>query len=136
MRGLARTGAMLEAMTQAIPQLEVDRERSRAALSGGTLATDEVMRRVQEGRPFRTAYREVASELKNGQNFEQPSNDEILSRRKSTGGLGNLGLPALKARIRQASAWGSRERKRFDRALHKLAGEAAPLPRRLTVPPS
>jgi argininosuccinate lyase len=130
MRGLDRTRGMLDAMTHALPRLEVDRERSEAALIGGALATDEVMRRVEEGRPFRSAYHEVSAALKEGKSFEPPTTDQILSRRKSTGGLGNLGLPALRARIRKALAWGSRERKRFDGALRKLAGGTARPPAR------
>ena len=51
MRGLDRTGAMLAVMVEAVPLLDVDRERCAAALPGGTLATDEVMRRVESGNP-------------------------------------------------------------------------------------
>jgi argininosuccinate lyase len=130
MRGLERIAGMLEAMTFAVPRLSVDAIRCRAALEGGTLATDEVMRRVEDGLPFREAYRRVASELKDGKQFDQPSPERILSRRNSTGGLGNLGLTELKARIRKAQTWGTRERRRFDTALAKLAGKAAPRHRR------
>ena len=35
----------------------------------GALATDEVMRRVEAGRPFRVAYREVAAALRRGEMF-------------------------------------------------------------------
>jgi argininosuccinate lyase len=144
MRGLVRTGAMLGAMVHAVPRLEVDQERSRAALAGGALATDEVMRRVEAGHAFRRAYRDVAGELKDGKSFDPPPAERILSRRGSVGGLGNLGLPELRARIRKARAWGSRERSRFDRALARLAGpnaapltgcDTAPLPRRAAAPP-
>ena len=124
MRGLDRTGAMLEAITHALPKVGVDPERCQAALAGGALATDEVMRRVETGRPFRTAYREVAAALKEGESFAAPAPARIISRRTSTGGLGNLGLPELKKRIRQARAWTAREQKRFDRAMTKLAGGA------------
>ena len=136
MRGLERTGVMLDAMTLAVPKLEVNQERSSAAMAGGAMATDEVMRRVEAGRPFRQAYREVAGELNAGKSFEPPSPERILARRNSTGGLGNLGLPEVKARIRKAQAWGTRERRRFDRALAKLAGKAAPLSRGPAVPRS
>lgn len=122
MRGLDRTGGMLEAVADALPKLGVDRKRCQAALSGGALATDEVMRRVEQGRPFRTAYREVSAELKEGQSFEPPAGREIISRRSAAGGLGNLGLPALKTRIRKSRAWNTRERRKFDSALRKLAG--------------
>jgi argininosuccinate lyase len=129
MRGLARTGAMLEAMARAVPQLAVDRERSSAALAGGSMATDEVMRRVETGQAFRSAYRDVARELKDGQSFQTPSSGAIISRRSSTGGLGNLGLPVLRARMRRAKSWAMREGNRFERALRKLSGKASPLPR-------
>jgi argininosuccinate lyase len=125
MRGLERTAAMLDAVTHALPRLRVDSKRCRAALEGGALATDEVMRRVEAGRPFRVAYQEVARALKEGESFAPPSGDLIVSRRKSTGGLGNLGLPALRSRIRKSQTWGARERTRFDRALRKLVGSSA-----------
>jgi argininosuccinate lyase len=99
----------------------VDPKRCQAALAGGAMATDEVMRRVEAGRPFRTAYREVAAALKEGESFDPPPPARIISRRSSTGGLGNLGLPDLKKRIRQSRSWNARERKRFDRAMSKLA---------------
>ena len=91
-RGLERTGAMLAIVAAAVPRLEVDRGRSAAALTGGALATDEVMSRVERGRPFRTAYREVAAELAAGREFPPPSAAKLVARRSSTGGIGNLGL--------------------------------------------
>jgi hypothetical protein len=45
----------------------------------------------------------------------------ITARRSSTGGLGNLGLPEARARLRRAQAWNRRER-RFDQAIRRLAG--------------
>jgi argininosuccinate lyase len=134
MRGLERTRAMLEAVTHAVPKLGVDTTRCRAAIAGGTLATDEVMRRVEEGRPFRSAYHEVSAALKQGKSFKPPTPQQIMDRRKSIGGLGNLGLPELRARIRRSLTWAARERRRFDSALCKLAGKTAPLPRRPADP--
>ncbi len=136
MRGLDRTGAMLQAVTRALPKLGVDPKRCQAALAGGALATDEVMRRVEAGRPFRAAYGEVADALEQGESFDPPTTGRIISRRSSTGGLGNLGLPALKARIKKAMSWNARERRRFDQALRKLVGATAPRPRGPTAPPS
>jgi argininosuccinate lyase len=121
-RGLDRTKGMLEALAHSLPKLGVDRKKCEAALAGGAVATDEVMRRVEEGRPFRSAYREVAAAVGDGQSFQPPSRKEIIARRRSTGGIGNLGLPELKRRIRLEGSWNKRERKRFDRAMSKLAG--------------
>jgi argininosuccinate lyase len=136
MRGLDRTGAMLEAITHALPKLGVDSKRCHAALAGGAMATDEVMRRVEAGRPFRTAYRDVAAALKDGESFDSPPPARIISRRSSTGGLGNLGLPELKKRIRQSRSWNTRERRRFDRALQKLVGRTVSSPVRPSARPS
>ena len=122
MRGLERTGAMLAVVAHALPRLGVDRARCSAALEGGALATDEVMRRVEQGRPFRIAYREVAAALAAGERFPAPRPAKLLARRTSTGGLGNLGLALVRARLRAGRAWQARERRRFDRAMRRLAG--------------
>ncbi|HEY9014775.1 MAG TPA: argininosuccinate lyase [Gemmatimonadales bacterium] len=124
MRGIERTRAMLQAVTDVLPRLEVDERRCRAALGGGALATDEVMRRVERGTSFRAAYREVAAELREGVSHQPPPSSAIIARRGTTGGLGNLGLPELGARIRRMRVWEGRELKRYQRALRKLAGSS------------
>jgi argininosuccinate lyase len=124
MRGLDRTSAMLQVLAGAVPQLGVDRRRCAEALAGGTLVTDEVMRRVEAGRPFRLAYREVAAAIARGETFLPPSGHRIIARRKTTGGLGDLGLGKAKARVRRARTWGARQRRRFDRAMRRLSGRA------------
>ena len=121
-RGLERTAEMLGMMTHAIPLLQVDRARAKAAMTGGTLATDEVMRRVEQGQPFRLAYQDVAAEVANGAGLARPSAALLVSRRSSTGGLGNLGLPAVRLRLRRARRWGIRESRRFGAAMARLAG--------------
>ncbi|HQR17254.1 MAG TPA: hypothetical protein PK948_02730 [Gemmatimonadales bacterium] len=47
---------------------------------------------------------------------------QILARRRSTGGLGNLGLSSARRRLRAQRDWCARERRRFERALYRLAG--------------
>jgi argininosuccinate lyase len=136
MRGLDRTEAMLHAVGHAMPKIGVDRKRCEAALAGGSLTTDEVMRRVEKGRPFRAAYREVATAIRGGASFEPPAQSQIISRRRTTGGLGNLGLPALKSRIRKSLSWNARERRRFDGAIRKLVGRTDRPTARPAVRPS
>jgi argininosuccinate lyase len=126
MRGLDRTEAVLAALAAAMPRLGVDRERSGAALAGGALATDEVMRRVEKGSAFRMAYRDVAVALARGESFQAPPPSRIVGRRGSTGGLGDLGLPEARARVRKERRWGERERGRFERAMGRLEGRRAP----------
>jgi argininosuccinate lyase len=122
MRGIDRTQSMLASMGAAVPQLTVNRERCTAGLGGGALATDEVMRRVEKGSAFRVAYREVADSLGRGEAVAPPSASQIVARRRSTGGLGDLGLTAAAARSRAARRWNGRERGRFERAMARLAG--------------
>jgi argininosuccinate lyase len=136
MRGVERTGAMLDAIARALPELQVDAERCQAAVAGGALATDEVMRRVEAGRPFRAAYREVAAALDEGDSFDPPPLEKIISRRGSTGGLGDLGLPDLKKRIARARSWAQREQRRFEGAIRKLAGQSVSPSTRPSVRPS
>jgi argininosuccinate lyase len=122
MRGLDRTESMLASMSAAVPLVAVNRERCAAALAGDALATDEVMRRVEEGSAFRVAYREVAAALRRGEAAASPSSTRIVARRRSTGGLGDLGLSAAATRSRKARRWNRQERGRFDRAMTTLAG--------------
>jgi argininosuccinate lyase len=121
-RGLDRTREMLGMMATAVPMLTVNRERCQAALAGGALATDEVMRRVERGVPFRHAYRDVAAAIKRGEKFDPPTVTQLMSRRRSTGGVGNVGLAEARQRVRQAARWQRAERRRFDGAMRRLAG--------------
>ena len=130
LRGLDRTEAMLGALAGAVPLLEVDRRRCAEALDGGALATDEVMRRVEAGQAFRSAYRDVKLELGQDRRFEPPSPARLLARRRSTGGLGDLGLSDARRRLRAARAWSRRERRRFDQAMRRLAGRGTPARRK------
>jgi argininosuccinate lyase len=121
-RGLDRSADMLAMMVYAVPRLAVDRGRSAAALRGGTLATDEVMRRVERGRAFRLAYREVAAQVAAGAPLAEPTSAQVIARRRATGNLGNLGLSEVRSRVRRARRWAEGERRRFERAMTRLAG--------------
>ena len=125
MRGLDRTDEMLAMLARVIPGLAVNRKRAAEALEGDVLATDEVMRRVEEGEPFRSAYRSVAGDLGDGKRFPPPSARLLAARRQSSGGLGNPGLGRLTRRGRALARWESAERKRFQAAMRRLAGGRA-----------
>ena len=85
------------------------------------MATDEAMRRVRGGEPFRRVYRELADAVKRGEATPRPSDADLLDARRSTGGIGNLGLAGLQSRLRAAVRWQRAERLRFDRAMRRLA---------------
>jgi argininosuccinate lyase len=122
MRGIETTDEMLTMLTLALPRLEVDRVRGRAALGGDILATDEALRRTREGEPFREAYRAVARELKAGVTMPAISDRDLIAARVSAGGLGNLELRLARARVSRARRWWRAERRRFDDAMLRLAG--------------
>jgi argininosuccinate lyase len=122
LRGLARTEEMLEVMTLVLPELTVDRSRAQALLEGGVLATDQALRRVAEGVPFRSAYREVSAAVARGEEMPSLTQAEILALRTSTGALGNLDLAEPRRRLRSERVRNRRARARFDRALRRLAG--------------
>jgi argininosuccinate lyase len=122
LRGLGSTGEMLAAIAAVLPELEVNRERGRALLAGGVLATDAALRLVERGVPFRSAYREVATALRAGAALPPIPAREIIARRRSEGGVGNLDLAVPRRRLRAERARNRRERARFDRALRRLAG--------------
>ncbi len=120
-RGVQATREMLAMLATAVPRLGVNAARGRAALSGDVLATDEVMRRVREGTPFRRAYREVAAELKRNVPMPHLSTTAIIDARSSTGAMGNLPIAALRKRIAAASRWNRLMRRRFDTAISRLS---------------
>jgi argininosuccinate lyase len=123
-RGLDRTAEMLGMIGSAIPKLMVDRVRGAKALSGDILATDEVFRRMKSGVPFRTAYRAVAAELKQGVKFPALSPREIIAGRRSAGGVGNVAISAGRSRVRAGRRWNVRTRRKWEGALERLAGGA------------
>jgi argininosuccinate lyase len=120
-RGVDRTREMLTMLAAAVPQLGVDSERGSAWLRGGLLATDEVMNRVRQGKSFRSAYREVAGEIKRGAAMPQLTEAEIIKARTSIGGLGNLGLGKLVSRGNRGRRWNDTERRRFEAAMTRVA---------------
>jgi argininosuccinate lyase len=124
MRGIERTGEMLGVLAAALPHLEVDRDRGRAAVSGDLLATDEVMRRVRSGEAFRRAYRGVAAQVARGEPIPTVGADALLHSRSSTGSMGRVPLVALAARMRAARRWQHAERSRFDRAITRLTARS------------
>ncbi len=121
-RGLGRALELFGIAGLVVPRLEVDAARARDAVRGDLLATDEALRRVAQGTPFRSAYREVAGALRRGLPLPAQAPGTLISRRRSQGGLGNLGLALAWTRWRGTLRWLERERARFDLAMGRLAG--------------
>ena len=122
MQGIGHTGEMLAMLALAIPRLEVDAARGLAAVQGDILATDEAVHRTRGGLPFREAYLQVAAELKQGAPMPRRAASELLLARRSSGGLGNVGIASLRQRATAARRWWRTERRRFDDAMLRLSG--------------
>ena len=71
--------------------------------------------------PFRTAYRSVADELKRDA-LTLPMADpaDLIRRRRSTGGMGNLGLPKLRTRLRHCLRQNEKSQVQFRSAIDRL----------------
>jgi argininosuccinate lyase len=119
-RGIDRTREVLTVLDAVMPQLGVDAARGLAALRPEVFATDEVVRRMGTGMTFRRAYRDVADTFKRGEPIPQMSAKAITARRISTGGLGNLPIGALAARLRASQHWCRSEQRRFGAAISRL----------------
>lgn len=114
--GLDTVEAMAARIASAVPLLEVDRTRCRAAVSGDVLATDAAYDLVLGGTPFRNAYRVIAARVKRGEPIPAPPRGRVLASRKDAG-LGPLARAIAKRRRALAG-----RRRRHDAALARLAG--------------
>ena len=99
LRSLELTGDALAVAGQLVEKLEPQRERMRAALNAEVFATDYAYDLVEQGIPFREAYRRAAADY-----ADQPLPDPqaALARRRSTGTPGNLNLDEPRARLAAA----------------------------------
>jgi argininosuccinate lyase len=131
MQALDLTTESLAITGQVIAKLEVDEARLIAACSPDLFATDHAYALVREGIPFRDAYRRIATALATqpavassaggtGESEARAAIVELLRQRHYPGAPGNLGLPALRARLAAATnRWRERER-RFSAAITAL----------------
>ncbi len=102
-----------------ISRLEPQRERMHAALDADVFATDYAYRLVEEGIPFREAYRRAAADYRTQR---IPDAVEALRRRRSTGTPGNLNLAAAHERLHDAASAAEGVRVRHTTAVGSLLG--------------
>lgn len=122
MEGIDTVHAMLAMVADAVPRLGVDARACAAAVGGDLLATDEVYRRVRDGVPFRTAYRQVAAEIKRGGEMPSMDADAILAARTHLGGAGAPALDELEQLAARADGRISERGRVFTDAIARLNG--------------
>ncbi len=109
MDGLDTVFGSLEVLTPLISGLEVNEKNLVSAFTEEVFATDEVFSRVEEGVPFREAYREVKEELSSenlGGKVDLDRIKEALDSRDHLGGSGNLQLEKSRAELeREKKKW-------------------------------
>lgn len=107
-----------------VREIEIDRARMRGALGPEVFATDHAYDLVQNGIPFREAYRSAAERYAD---LPLPDLDRILSQRGATGAPGNLNLSAATARVERLRGASDERRRRHDEAIERCLGARIPL---------
>jgi argininosuccinate lyase len=87
----------LEMMQFVVEQMEVNRDILKDERYQYIFSVEEVNKKVQEGIPFRDAYREVASEISRGR--YRPGRDHTYTH---LGSIGNPGLQEIKEKLEKA----------------------------------
>ncbi|MEF8940157.1 MAG: argininosuccinate lyase [Salinivenus sp.] len=100
MRSLQITSDVLTALREVVEKLAFRPERTEAACTPELLATYRALRRVDEGVPFRTAYREAASDA-----GEALSAGAILGAYRTAGGPGQERPDVVRGRLAEHAEW-------------------------------
>ena len=109
--GLDTTSDSLGVLAPLISGLKVNQQELLESFTGEVFATDYVFELVEDGLPFREAYRRVKDDL--GSEGGSVSEEEIgqsLAKRNHLGGPGNLQLEAIKESLeKKKEEWANRE---------------------------
>jgi argininosuccinate lyase len=87
----------LQMMQYVVEHMEVNKDILNDPAYQYIYSVEEVNKKVQEGIPFRDAYREVASEIDKGR--YRPGRDHTYTH---TGSIGNPGLTEIRAKLEKA----------------------------------
>jgi argininosuccinate lyase len=102
----------LDVLVALVPALEVDAAKAAAACSDDMYGAHQAYVLVQQGLPFRDAYRQVAKQLESGE--FKPDRDALTA--THLGGAGNLGLEHIEAELSAAEHWLAATRERLTAA--------------------
>lgn len=117
LKGLTLTNLCLEMMASIINNLKVNKQSLEKAFSPEIYATDKAFKLVNQGIPFREAYREIARNL---QKISLTSPKEIIKKRKTKGASGDLGLDELEKRIKEELNLVEFKKEKFYRKINTL----------------
>lgn len=121
MAALGLTRSSLRVLTRLARTLRVHRDALQRAFTPAVWATDEVLRRVGEGRPFRTAYAEVKRALAT---LALP--EAATARRRLVAGTRReAGVDVIERDLARRGAWFVREERAFRGRVRRLLGVAS-----------
>jgi len=119
LRGLATVEESIVVATTLMERVRPDRERMRAALNSEVFATDYAYQLVEQGMPFREAYKRAAADYSQQ---ELPDPEHARLQRRSTGTPGALNLDSPRHRLEGQQQFWVEQRMRHSVAVHNLLG--------------
>jgi argininosuccinate lyase len=102
MRGTLRALDLLEAVDRVMPGVTFDHEKLEAAISADLFATEQALKDVSRGVPFRDAYQTAAASL---DSLEIPSTEDALAAYRSPGSPGNVVPSELLVKLAPLQEW-------------------------------
>lgn len=117
MQGFSTVIDSVRVCEHTIAHITVNKDSCLKSFSQELFATDYALKLVQDGEPFRQAYKKVAQSLETVP-FENP--EENIARKTHQGASGNLGIPMLYEQCKNYETWAHDEKKKYHQALEKL----------------
>ena len=118
-KGMNATVLLVQIMNHMMNGITVHEDALTGACTGELYATDEVLKRLAEGRSFRDVYREVGMDLDSVASYDP---QETLKTRTSEGTTGNLLLEELAADILEEKEAGDVLRAQLSESYRALFG--------------
>jgi argininosuccinate lyase len=117
MHGFSIVLTSLQVCAHTIEHSTVNKESCLNSFSQELFATDYVLKLVQEGEPFRQAYKKVAQ---NPQNVPLENPELSITAKTHVGAPGNLGIPMLQTMCKEYLLWTNNEQSQYHHILDKL----------------
>jgi len=118
-KGMNATILLVQIMNHMMNGITVHEDALTRACTGELYATDEVLKRLAEGRSFRDVYREVGMDLDSVASYDP---QETLTTRTSEGTTGNLLLEELAAELLEEKEIGDAIRAQLSESYSALFG--------------
>lgn len=124
MEGLQITRSSLRIMTLMAKSLQVNKDKLRAGFLPGVFATDQALKLVANGMPFREAYATIRANL---DDLSLMDPDEAVKAKTHVGSSGGLDFAMYQMRVREVRQNTSARRRRINRAFTTLLGVDFPV---------